>query len=533
MEQNQNAFAGASTEEALLSQVEGRASPFTPSHRSEAGHPVFASPEAEQLYWRAYMDGVRAAGREPGHPHMPDGFDLDLTRDPASPSLVSSKLIETWPEAVPVPGDGSVETGYGGSAPPETILPDPGRCQAQPDGGAGTASDRTRHDGWTGARRRRFLDMLAQTGVVADACRAVGISRHSAYALRNRAGGRAFALAWDGAILISRGAIADDVMSRARHGCVDRVYRNGELVAERHRYDNRLTMAVLTRLDRLADGLGENAPVVRAVAQEWDQFLDIVEAGGEDADDFLRSRAEPAAPSPLHAEAGLLGRLAGYRRYGAGLPGETDVGDLYTCEMEAWTDDQWARAERSGLLDSLRPEDWPEAARAPLAECSDPDCTEPLPGEDAAAHGMCKLRKLYLERHPERPPEEGEAEDDFEGRSVWKDEQDGWITDFPPPEGFDGWEEGEPGDDDYRRSLSCEEEDAVHAADHESEPEEERAARLAAEHAARNRFFGFDAPPSQEEFPGISPPSFEGGAGGGPRPRGLDAPEDASLQQPE
>ena len=527
MEQNQNAFAGASTEEALLSQVEGRASPFTPSDRSESGHPVFASPEAEQLYWRAYMDGVRAGGREPGHPHMPAEFDLDLARDPASPSLVSSKLIETWPEAVPVPGGGSVETGYGNSLPPEAES-------------HAASSDRARHDGWTGARQRRFLAELANTGVVADACRAVGISRDSAYALRNRAGGRAFSLAWDAAILISRGAVADDVMSRARHGCVDRVYRNGELVAERHRFDNRLTMAVLTRLDRLAEGLGENAPVARAVAQEWDQFLDIVEAGGEEADDFLRNRAArpaPAAPagqSPLLAEAGLLARLAGYRRFGAGLPRETDVGDLFANEMESWTDDQWARAERSGLLDSMLPQDWPEAARAPRPECGEPDCTEAPAGEDCAANGMCKLRKLYLERYPERPPEEGEAEDDFEGRSVWEDEADGWVTDFPPPEGFEGWEDGEPGDEDYRRSLTPEEEDVVHAAEEESEPEPARAAHLAAEHAARNRYFGFEPPPSAEEAaPANSPPSFEGGAGGGPRPTGLDAPEGAPLDPPE
>jgi hypothetical protein len=43
-------------------------------------------------------------------------------------------------------------------------------------------------------------------------------------------------------------------MSRSRHGVIDRIYKNGGLVAERHRCDNRLTMAVLTRLDHLAEG---------------------------------------------------------------------------------------------------------------------------------------------------------------------------------------------------------------------------------------------------------------------------------------
>ena len=75
------------------------------------------------------------------------------------------------------------------------------------------------------------------------------------------------------------------------NGVVDRIYRNGELWGERHRHDNRLAMAVLTRLDRQCDGLGEGAATARIVAQEWDQFLDIVEDGGDGAGDFLATRA--------------------------------------------------------------------------------------------------------------------------------------------------------------------------------------------------------------------------------------------------
>jgi hypothetical protein len=471
--------------------------------RDEDGPPLFASAEAETLYWRAYLDGGRALGREPGHPHMPAGFDLDLSRGPGAPELVSSRLIETWPEAVPVPGLDELKG-------PPAVRPAPGDgAEALP-----AAARAVRHDGWTPERQRIFLDMLARTGVVADACRAAKISRDSAYAFRRRAAGAAFAIGWDAALLIARGAIADDVMSRARHGVVDRLYKDGELVAERHRYDNRLTMAVLARLDRVADGLGENAPVARAAAQEWDQFLDsVAEGGSEEAARFLRNRAAspPAAPAPaaghppraaagrasppvqaagrdpLESTAGLLVRLARYEAHGAGLPCELATADLDPARMESWSDQQWARAEASGFLDRLSPESWPAAAREP--------------GE-AGGDGSCRLRRLYLRRHPPAapPPSASPAveKDEFEGCGVWEDPELGWVTDFPPPEGFTGHEEGDFEEGNYMRELTPDELEACGA-----DPETlaaEREEELALRRAARDRFFGFLPDPLDPPF---------------------------------
>jgi hypothetical protein len=392
---------------------------------------------------------------------MPVDFSLDLTREGAAPGLVSNKLLEAWP--------------VDANAPPPVRAP--------------------RHDGWDPLRERLFIETLAETGVVADACRAAKMSRAAAYARRRSAAGRAFALAWDAAILIARGAVGDDVMSRARHGVIDRVYRNGELVAERHRYDNRLTMAVLTRLDRLAEGLGENAPVVRAVAQEFDQFLDLLPRGVQGAEAFLAARfPAPLAdgrPAPVEeppagdgeipvsgSERALLARLDAYRAFGVALPAEIELDGLDPAEMERWTDEQWERAEFSGFLEKIDERDWPEAARA-----EGPD----------DADGMCKVRQLYLRYNPPRPAAEPpEAEEDFAGCSVWEDDESagGWATDFPPPAGFDGWEEGEPGEEDYKRELTDEELAAI-GADPESE-EAERDEWLAEQHAARQRYFGLE-----------------------------------------
>ena len=56
----------------------------------------------------------------------------------------------------------------------------------------------TRRDGWTHARRARFLECLAATANVKLACAVVGLSRQSAYRLQAR--DPAFAAAWDDAL---------------------------------------------------------------------------------------------------------------------------------------------------------------------------------------------------------------------------------------------------------------------------------------------------------------------------------------------
>jgi hypothetical protein len=56
---------------------------------------------------------------------------------------------------------------------------------------------RSRRDGWTEVRQCAFLAQLYATGSVSAAARVVGMSRASAYRLRERAGAESFAFAWD------------------------------------------------------------------------------------------------------------------------------------------------------------------------------------------------------------------------------------------------------------------------------------------------------------------------------------------------
>ena len=108
-----------------------------------------------------------------------------------------------------------------------------------------------RHDGWTGEKMAAFCETLAETAVVADACDEAGMSPSGAYAARRR--NPVFAAAWDAALSIARERLADTLLARSMEGNVEQIYKDGELVGERHVLDNRLGLAILRRLDRLAE----------------------------------------------------------------------------------------------------------------------------------------------------------------------------------------------------------------------------------------------------------------------------------------
>ena len=152
----------------------------------------------------------------------------------------------------------------------------------------------TRHDGWTSARQVAFLDTLAATGMVRHAAKAAGMSHEAAYNLRHRAGGAAFRIGWDAALLMARARLADTLMERAIEGQEELVVRDADAgTRTRHRHDNRMALSLLARLDRLAS---ETAPSIapgvetpghaahadaRIAMGAWDSFIVLVETGGD------------------------------------------------------------------------------------------------------------------------------------------------------------------------------------------------------------------------------------------------------------
>lgn len=209
-----------------------------------------------------------------------------------------------------------------------------------------------RHDGWTPERQRHFLEVLAACGTVANACRAVGMSVASAYAFRDRRNGRAFAFGWRTALAHrARHRIEDELMSRAINGYVDKVTdKSGEVVAERHRHDNRLAMAMLTRMDNLAERYGKEADTARAVAEDFEDFLDCIGSGG-DAEAFIEERRPKERPERAISDSELIRRYRDiHRTYTPGDP-RIPTHDLDTDEIDDWTDDQFKRAMATGILD--------------------------------------------------------------------------------------------------------------------------------------------------------------------------------------
>jgi hypothetical protein len=148
-----------------------------------------------------------------------------------------------------------------------------------------------RHDGWTGECMAIFCETLAETAVVAEACEAAGKAISGAYALRRRS--PVFAAAWDAALTIARERLADTLLARSMEGNIEQIWRDGEIVGERHLLDNRLGLAILKRLDRLAErdpypcaGRGPartETPSIRSQPFDWPLAIDALRTGDESA----------------------------------------------------------------------------------------------------------------------------------------------------------------------------------------------------------------------------------------------------------
>lgn len=152
------------------------------------------------------------------------------------------------------------------------------------------------HHAWDGDRKVRFLHHLSEKGDVRAAAARVGMSRQSAYLLRRR--DRAFAQAWQAALVLARGAAEEVLATRALDGIEEEVWFRGELVGTRRRFDGRLLLAHLARLDALTETVAGDQ------AGRFDELLAIV--AGEEPDEELRTldghAAEPGSVLPMARE---------------------------------------------------------------------------------------------------------------------------------------------------------------------------------------------------------------------------------------
>jgi hypothetical protein len=190
---------------------------------------------------------------------------------------------------------------------------------------------RPRYDGWTEEKQRRFIEVLADTGLVGAAAKAVGMSREGANRLRRSPHGAAFARAWDAARHHAGGVVEDVAFERALEGVEHNVYNEyGEVVCTKRVHNDRLLMFLLRHLKPERYGAGapaeptEPAPPpeialeasLRAMepqlpappeqllgADQLAHELDLAEAGDGTLPNFLREQRPPKTPAQEAAEA--------------------------------------------------------------------------------------------------------------------------------------------------------------------------------------------------------------------------------------
>ncbi|MEO7257102.1 MAG: hypothetical protein ABIW18_04230 [Sphingomicrobium sp.] len=156
---------------------------------------------------------------------------------------------------------------------------------------------RARWHGWTPQKQIDFVEALSETACVAEACRLVGMSAVSAYALRWRPCARHFRAAWDAALDMGVHRLEQVALGRALNGVARPVFYQGEQVGEWREYDERLTMFLLryrrparfgAQLDHGPAAPAEHEPEDEAAARlDWhcDEISELQPSLFEDADD--------------------------------------------------------------------------------------------------------------------------------------------------------------------------------------------------------------------------------------------------------
>lgn len=200
-----------------------------------------------------------------------------------TPRKAFAPVTDARDPATPAPLPVAIED----DAPPEPREPyDPADYRWVP------VRRRPRLDGWTEEKQRRFIETLADTGLVNVAARAVGMTRESAYRLRRAGHGAAFARAWDAARHHAGGLIEDIAFERAIEGTEQEVLdRDGNVIATRLVHDNRLLKYLLSHLkpERYGHDRAPGAGARGTAAPE--------EAAIPALEESLRAM-EPALPAP-------------------------------------------------------------------------------------------------------------------------------------------------------------------------------------------------------------------------------------------
>ena len=123
----------------------------------------------------------------------------------------------------------------------------------------------------------KFVEVLSQWGNVRAAAAQAEVSRAHLYRMRRAS--PEFRKMWDAALVLARPQVEEVLADRALCGIVETIYHRGEEVATRTRYDTRLLLAHLGRLDRI-----ESAQGVRAAVADFDERVELLRGARREID---------------------------------------------------------------------------------------------------------------------------------------------------------------------------------------------------------------------------------------------------------
>jgi len=213
---------------------------------------------------------------------------------------------------------------------------------------------RNRHDGWSTEKQVKFIEALAESACVTDACRRVGMSTESAYALRRRYDAVDFRLSWDAALEYAVQRLSDAALSRAIHGVAVPHYYKGEVVGEHRRFDEGLTRFILRYRDPVRYAKHwDGQSVIRSHPEEHAErlaaHLESLHDGGHDSlHEYENEVIDKVAIIATEAELDELEKRQRERGVGAAVDRALYMLDGFDREMR--------REEQLGLVTHDAPE---------------------------------------------------------------------------------------------------------------------------------------------------------------------------------
>jgi hypothetical protein len=172
-----------------------------------------------------------------------------------------------------------------------------------------------RHDGWTPARQKAFIEALADYGSVRDACQVVGLATTGAYQLRRQPGAEEFAAAWEAALACAVKRLEDTLMDRALNGVEVPVYSYGKLLGTRTQHNDRLGMFFLRNRAPHRFAVGGGPKALNAIGQ-----MELERRRKQWREEWEEERRQQDEEEDKEVTAGLIDTFEQmHRRWYAGL----------------------------------------------------------------------------------------------------------------------------------------------------------------------------------------------------------------------